>query len=85
MKEIKLSLYCRPDCNLILCQDTGGGIDPQWLPHIWEKGRSSKGEGRGLGLYLVDQLVRQNHGTIQVDTEPGEGTCFTLTFTREEP
>lgn len=85
VKEIKLSLYCRPDCNLILCQDTGGGIDPQWLPHIWEKGRSSKGEGRGLGLYLVDQLVRQNHGTIQVDTEPGEGTCFTLTFTREEP
>ena len=84
VKEIKLSLYFRPDCNLILCQDTGGGIDHQCLPHIWEKGRSSKGEGRGLGLYLVDQLVRQNHGSIQVDTEPGEGTCFTLTFTREE-
>lgn len=84
IKEIKLSLYCRPDCNLILCQDTGGGIDPQLLPHIWEKGRSSKGEGRGLGLYLVDQLVRRNHGSVQVDTELGEGTCFTLTFTREE-
>lgn len=82
VREIKLALFCRPDCNLITCEDTGGGIAPDLLQHIWEKGASSKGEGRGFGLNLVQQIVQEQNGTIQVDTEPGEGTLFTITFTR---
>ena len=85
VKEIRLSLYCRPDCNVIVCEDTGGGIPPQLQPHIFEKGVSSKGEGRGLGLCLIHQLVEERHGTIDVMTEPGAGTCFTLTFTSPAP
>ena len=81
VREIKLSLYCRPDCNLITCEDTGGGIPPELLPRIWEKGFSSKGEGRGYGLALVHKLTEEQGGTVQIDTEPGEGTLFTLTFT----
>lgn len=84
IQEIKLSLYCRPDCNIIICEDTGRGIDPVVLPRIWEKGVSSKGENRGLGMYMVDQLVHKHGGTAQIDTECGEGTCFTLTFTDEK-
>lgn len=86
VKEITLSIYCRPDCSIITCEDTGSGISPQILPHIWEKGVSSKGDNRGFGLYLVHQLVHKYGGTIQLDTEAGEGSCFTLTFTqsREE-
>ena len=49
----------------------------------WEKGVSSKGEGRGYGLYLVRQLVEDHDGTIDLETEPGEGTSFTLTFTQK--
>lgn len=45
VREIKLSMYCRPDCNLVVCEDTGGGIAPDILPHIWDKGFSSKGRG----------------------------------------
>lgn len=82
VREIKLAMFCRPDCNLITCEDTGGGIDPDILPHIWEKGASSKGEGRGCGLHLVQQITQKQSGVIQVDTEPGEGTLFTLTFTK---
>lgn len=84
VKEIKLSIYCRPDCNLILCEDTGGGIRPEVREHIFEKGVSSKGEGRGLGMYMIGQLVEANGGTIEVDSEEQAGTCFTLTFTRPE-
>ncbi len=83
VREIKLSLYCRPDCNLLLCEDTGRGVDPELLPRIWEKGVSSKGENRGLGLYMIRQLVQRYGGTVQLETEPGEGTCFTLTFTAQ--
>jgi sensor histidine kinase regulating citrate/malate metabolism len=83
VQEIKLSFYCRQDCNIVTCEDTGGGIDPKVLPHIWEKGSSSKGKGRGFGLAIVHQLVEEAGGQVQIETEPGEGTCFTLTFTRE--
>ena len=83
VKKIKLSIYCRPDCNIIVCEDTGNGVSPEIAAHIWEKGVSSKGEGRGVGLYLVRQLVDTYKGTIELETEPGEGTLFTLIFTQE--
>lgn len=84
LREIKLGLYCRPDCNIILCEDTGRGIDPAVRDTIFEKGVSTKGEGRGLGLPLVNRIVEQYGGTADIVTEAGAGTCFTLTFTRQE-
>ena len=84
IKEIKLSLYCRPDCNIIVCEDTGNGISPELIGRIWEKGISSKGEGRGVGLYMIRQLVEAHGGTIELDTEPGEGAIFTLTFAQKK-
>ena len=83
-KEIKLTLYCRPDCNIIVCEDTGNGISPELIGRIWEKGISSKGEGRGVGLYLIRQLVEAHGGTIELETEPGEGSIFTLTFAQRK-
>lgn len=84
LREIKLGLYCRPDCNIIVCEDTGRSIDPAVRDRIYEKGVSTKGEGRGLGLPLVRQIVDRHKGTIEIVTEAGTGTCFTLTFTRQE-
>lgn len=84
VSEIKLGLYCRPDCTIITCQDTGRGIPDELLLHLYEKGVSSKGENRGTGLYLIRQIVLKYQGEIAIDTEPGEGTCFTLTFTRKD-
>ena len=60
---------------------TGGGVPPEIQSRIFEKGVSSKGEDRGLGLCLIHQLVEEHHGTIDLMTEAGAGTCFTLTFT----
>ena len=51
---------------------------------MFEKGFSTKGKYRGTGLYLVRRIVRQYGGRIDVETEGGEGTVFTITFTREE-
>ena len=77
-------MYCRPDCNLLVCSDTGGGISPQVRQHMFEKGVSTKGAYRGTGLNAVQTVVRRYGGKIDVETEPGEGTSFTVTFTREE-
>lgn len=83
-KEIILGLYCQPDCTILSCEDTGNGIRPDLISHLFERNVSSKGENRGTGLYLIHQILSQYHGEISIDTEPKEGTCFTLTFTRKE-
>ena len=84
IKEITLGLYCDPDCNIITCEDTGSGIRPDLIGRIYEKGISSKGRNRGTGLFLIKQLIDDGHGEISIETEEGEGTCFTITFTRKE-
>ena len=84
LQEIHLGLYCRPDCSIITCEDSGRGIEAELLKHIFEKGVSSKGENRGTGLYLIRQLTENYHGEVEIETEPGEGSCFTITFTRKE-
>ncbi len=84
VREITLGVYCSRDGSIITCEDTGRGIPKELLSHIFEKGVSSKGEDRGTGLYLVRALANQYGGEIAVETEPGEGTCFTVTFTKEE-
>lgn len=84
VREIQFGLYCRPDCNIIVCEDTGGGISPEVLAHMYEKGYSTKGDYRGTGLYAIQTVVRRWNGKIDVETEVGEGTGFTVTFTREE-
>ncbi|MBQ7795807.1 MAG: Spo0B domain-containing protein [Lachnospiraceae bacterium] len=84
LKEITLGLYLSEDCSIITCEDTGNGIPQHVLQNICKKGVSSKGEGRGTGLYLINQLLELHGGEIHIDTEEGEGSLFTITITRKE-
>ena len=64
--------------------DTGLGIPPEYLPHVFEKffrvpGRS-QGRGTGLGLAIVREIVTAHHGEVACESEPGKGTVFTLTI-----
>jgi signal transduction histidine kinase len=63
--------------------DTGLGIPPEHLPHVFEKffrvpGRSA-GRGTGLGLAIVREIVTAHHGEAAVESRPGKGTVFHLT------
>jgi signal transduction histidine kinase len=69
--------------------DTGIGIGPQDLPRIWERlyrGDQSRAErGLGLGLSLVRAIVRAHGGAVDVETEPGRGSTFTVRLPRSAP
>jgi signal transduction histidine kinase len=77
----------RDDDNAILkITDTGVGIPPDAIGHIFErfyrvdKARSRKSGGSGLGLAIVRNMVERNQGTITVQSAETIGTTFTVTF-----
>lgn len=74
-----------PSIILEVC-DTGTGIPAEELPHIFERFHRVKGargrsyEGSGIGLSLVQELVRLHGGTIEVNSRVDQGTCFTVSI-----
>lgn len=71
--------FCR-----IEVEDTGIGISPDLLPHVFDRFRQAEESpgrrygGTGLGLAIVRELVQLQGGTIDVRSERGKGTCFTV-------
>lgn len=83
-KELLFGIYSRPGAVLITTDDTGKGISREALPHIFENGYSTKGEGRGTGLYQVKTLAESLGGTITVESQAEIGTSFSVSFTKDK-
>ena len=64
--------------------DDGSGIAPEHLPSVLDPFFTTKkrGQGTGLGLWVVAQLVRAHHADIELDTAPGEGTTVRIAWPR---
>ncbi len=63
---------------VIQINDTGGGIPPDKLPHIFDAYYSSRPQGSGLGLPIAKKIVELHGGTIQVNSISGKGTSFII-------
>ncbi|WP_436858138.1 sensor histidine kinase [Citrobacter tructae] len=74
--EISVALYYRHGWLHCEVSDDGPGIAPEHIDHIFDKGVSSKGTERGVGLTLVKQQVESLGGNIYVESEPGVFTQF---------
>jgi signal transduction histidine kinase len=82
--NVSLSLAIEKEHALVKVSDTGIGISSEDLPHIFERfyradrARSRDRGGSGLGLSIVQSIMQEHHGTIQVESTPGKGSTFTL-------
>jgi PAS domain S-box-containing protein len=68
----------------IAFKDTGPGIAPERLANMFEPFNTTKAEGSGLGLMIVQRIVRDHGGQMEIHSEPRAGTTFTLFLPREE-
>ena len=83
-KELRFGIYSRENAALITVNDTGIGISQRDLAHIFDQGFSTKGEGRGTGLYQVKEMVEAIGGKIVVESQEHVGTSFTVSFSSKQ-
>jgi two-component system sensor histidine kinase SenX3 len=82
--EVRVSSRLEGDRAFISVADQGIGIDQKDVRKIFQKFyRTKKAEesgevGTGIGLSIVEQIVIQHGGSIEVTSSPGRGSCFTL-------
>ena len=84
--EILVTLTCQHGTVTLTVSDDGVGIEPEHQKHIFQRfyqvdgARTRKSGGLGLGLAMCDQIIRQHGGRISVESTPGEGSRFFVTF-----
>ncbi|WP_190303297.1 response regulator [Methylomonas rhizoryzae] len=84
--EIEVALRWRETSVELAVRDTGVGIAPDQLSHVFDRFhrvpnvRSRSHEGSGIGLALVQELVRLHGGAVGVTSRPGVGSTFTVTI-----
>ena len=80
--QLIFGIFSKKDSVLITVDDTGKGIPPENVDHIFENGFSTKGENRGTGLYQVKSMVENLGGTINVESQENVGTAFFVYFSK---
>jgi signal transduction histidine kinase len=87
--EIRLTAKGQNQHLVLQVQDTGAGIAPEDLPHVFDrfyrgdKSRSQNGES-GLGLAIARSIVEAHNGRIAASSTPGQGTTFSITLSASD-
>lgn len=79
---LTIDVASKGDKIVISITDDGPGIDPEDIPKIFDPFFTTKevGQGTGLGLSICYGIVHEHNGTIEVVSQPGKGTTFTVTL-----
>ncbi len=83
-QPVRVSLQPRDDWLVIEIEDRGPGIPQDLLPHLFDRyfrvRSPKKAEGIGLGLSIVKSIVEAHGGSVEIETQEGQGTQVTLRF-----
>jgi sensor histidine kinase regulating citrate/malate metabolism len=79
-REVNLFIDDRADGLVIIVDDTGPGMDEETIQKLSEDGFTTKGEGHGTGMRLIRTIVNRCHGSLEIESEPGEGSSFTVSI-----
>ena len=83
--KIQVSVESRDASAAVTVSDTGRGIAPEYLPNIFRPFFTTKGHGTGLGLSLARRIVEDHGGHIEVSSQPGVGSRFTVWVPLRKP
>lgn len=81
-KQVFVTVHTENNNCAFIIQDEGPGIPAEQIPYIFERfyrvdfSRSQRKSGAGLGLAIVESIVRLHHGKIEITSEVGKGTAF---------
>ena len=85
---VKVRLHCQDNHVKLSVEDTGVGIAPDHLPHIFDRfyrvPSADPEKGLGLGLSFVAWIVKAHGGTVEVESELDKGTRFVVTLPAEQ-
>ncbi|MEO0108447.1 MAG: ATP-binding protein, partial [candidate division WOR-3 bacterium] len=76
--ESRLERTGRQFLALILVRDHGSGISRSDLKHVFDPFYTTRAQGSGLGLFVVQRVVETLHGQVTIQSEPGTGTTVTV-------
>lgn len=80
--EVKITTRVREESVVVSISDTGCGISPEYLSRVFDPFFTTKpvGEGTGLGLSISFGIVKRHGGTIEVKSQPNEGSTFIVSL-----
>ncbi|MCP3943992.1 MAG: response regulator [Desulfobacteraceae bacterium] len=80
--EICIHTFAKGNDVKITISDTGSGISPEHLSKIFDPFFTTKlvGKGTGLGMNIAYNIIKEHKGNIEVESELGKGSCFTITL-----
>jgi two-component system, sporulation sensor kinase E len=78
--KIRSILDKEKDCVKLSIADTGCGISANDMTNVFEPYYTKKNKGTGLGLMIVERIIREHGAELAVESEPGKGTLFIISF-----
>lgn len=80
IRQTELFIACTDQGITISVDDTGCGMSEEQIQKLYTGQYTTKGEGHGIGLGLIREIVRKHHGFLEIESEIGEGTSFTVSI-----
>lgn len=80
LRQVELFISSNRHGITITVDDTGCGMTEEQIQTIYSNQYTTKGDGHGIGLSLIKEIVRKHHGYLEIVSEPDEGTSFSISI-----